>query len=356
MQSEPDILDGVPSHLPPPEPPPPRRPQRLWLHVTLFVATFISAMWFQSIDWSERGGLLRQLATPVRDPSLLNNGFVFALTLLTILLAHEMGHYLTARRFGVDQSLPYFIPAPTLFGTLGAVILMRSQPANRSVLLRVAAAGPFAGLLVALPACIWGLAHSVPATGVASASDLVVGQSILWEALALRFAPHLGVAVSLHPVAFAGWAGLLVTGLNLIPAAQLDGGHIAYALFGRWQFVVSFAIAFTLFAMGLHYGPMGAGSLWMIWAVLLFLVGLRHPPVRNETQSLSGGERAAGWLALVLFVITFVPVPIEREPVDADEVPGLAQPGEEQSAPEDAASPREEAPPPRSGEAEEYRL
>jgi membrane-associated protease RseP (regulator of RpoE activity) len=390
MESEPEILPEAPGHLPPSPPAearPSRQPQRLGLHVGLFAATFVSAMWFQSIDWGGSAGWTDAFLSPWRNPALLADGVVFAAALLAILLAHEMGHYLVARRNDVDQSLPYFIPAPTLFGTLGAVILMRSQPANRRVLLRVAAAGPFAGLALALPASIWGLMHSTPLTGPPSPGEPVIGGSLLWGLLVRGFAPMEHAAVTLHPVAVAGWAGLLVTGLNLIPAAQLDGGHIAYALFGRRQLGISRAVVVLLLGMGVLFGiqgpgmvwlvltvlltllglrdppvlrvpravvvlllgmgvlfgAQGPGMVWLVWAVLLTLLGLRHPPVRDEYVRLSRRERITGWLALALFVLTFVPVPLLRDATPQGGAPaGVEQP--------------DEGEPPPDGTAEEYRL
>ena len=346
MESEPEILPEPPGHLPPPMAPGPSprpAPQRLGLHVGLFVATFISAMWFQSIDWSTSLGWKDAFLSPWRNPALLVDGVIFAAALLAILLAHEMGHYIVARRNHVDQSLPYFIPAPTLFGTLGAVILMRSQPANRRVLLRVAAAGPFAGLALALPASIWGLMHSTPIVGAPTPGEPIIGGSVLWLLLVYGFVPTVHAAVNLHPVAVAGWAGLLVTGLNLIPAAQLDGGHIAYALFGRRQLTISRAVVVMLLGLGVLFGAQGPGLVWLVWAVLLTLLGLRHPPVRDEYVRLSRRERTAGWLALALFVLTFVPVPLVQDaaPRGGDR-PGLEQPDEGEPQPD--------------GTAEEYRL
>ncbi|MEK6711601.1 MAG: site-2 protease family protein, partial [Nitrospinota bacterium] len=180
-------------------------------------------------------------------PGLLAEGLPFSLTLLLILGAHESGHFLAARRWGVDSSLPYFIPAPTLFGTFGAIIRIRGRLLNRNALMDVAAAGPLAGLAVALPVTLAGLSLSrvVPAGGGSGAAPgLGLGTPWLFDLAARLVLGPLGerVDVVLHPVAFAGWCGFLVTALNLIPAGQLDGGHIIYTLFGRWHRAITGAV------------------------------------------------------------------------------------------------------------------
>ncbi len=285
--------------------PPARRRSRPWLNVLLFVATFGSAILAQTLPQLPARSLGSALWQVAREPGLLLLGMPFAVTLMAILVAHEMGHYLTARRYGVDQSLPYFIPAPTFFGTLGAIIFMRSQPADRRVLLNVAVMGPYAGLVLAIPATAWGLAHS----GAGEAGPgLQFGTSLLFSWLSGFFAPDMAV-IDLHPVALAGWVGLFVTSLNLIPAAQLDGGHVAYALFGRKQERFSLAVVLALLALGLALG-LERGTVWIFWALFLFVIGVRHPPVRDEALPLSRAGRLSGILALVVFVLTFTPVPI----------------------------------------------
>ena len=320
----PDIMDHPPGHLRPPPPPPSeppsprRRTTRPWLNVLLFFATFLSALLSQMM-FLPHGSMLDILLIPLVAPEQLLTAMPFAVTLMSILLAHEMGHYLTARRYGVDQSLPYFIPAPTIFGTLGAVILMRSQPPDRRVLLNVAVMGPYAGLVLAIPAAAWGLAHSIPYDDMAlNQGGLVFGDSLLFRLLENVFSPA-GTNVILHPVAMAGWVGLFVTSLNLIPAAQLDGGHVAYALFGKLQERLSLIVIVVLFTGGMMITflgePTGTGSkggeMWILWSLLLFVIGIRHPPVQDETRPLSRFDKANGILALGLFVLTFIPIPVQ---------------------------------------------
>ncbi|MBN1962963.1 MAG: site-2 protease family protein [Deltaproteobacteria bacterium] len=330
------------------------QPKRPWaLHITLFVLTFLSAMWFQSIDWAIATSFKDAITSPFYHPEKLTEGLTFAVALLAILLAHEMGHFFVARYYRVNQSLPYFIPAPTLFGTLGAVILMRSQPSNRKVLLRVALAGPFAGLIIALIAAAWGLAHSNPTTALPHPNEPIAGSSLLWSWLVQIFIPKHATFINLHPVAFAAWAGLLVTALNLIPAAQLDGGHIAYALFGKRQLAISRLVVVCLLVLGIFYNHNGAGSVWLIWAVLLSLLGLRHPPVRDEYLSISPRDRFAGYLALVLFIVTFVPIPLMYSPQLPANSPAINAPiNPEQLFPSKKAKPDELS----SAPAEQFRL
>ncbi len=254
-----------------------------------------------------------QVDTLVKNPSLLFAGVPFAATLMSILLAHEMGHYLTARRHGVKQTLPFFIPAPTRLGTLGALLFLRSKPPNRGVLLDIAVMGPYAGLVLAVPAVAWGLAHS---TGVPHPpSDLVLGDSLLFAALRRVFHPGAPY-IAMHPIAEAGWYGLFITSLNLIPAAQLDGGHVTYALFGRAHGMVSLAAAVALLASGvlmIALDGVGAsrltGTLWISWALLLLFVGTEHAEVSDRTSPLSRAQRVRGLGALVAFGLTFMPVP-----------------------------------------------
>jgi membrane-associated protease RseP (regulator of RpoE activity) len=310
------------------------------LHVLLFVLTFISAILAAVLPHIEGGGVGQKIDAIVHQPGVLAGGLPFAVTLMAILLAHEMGHYWMAHRHGVDQSLPYFIPAPTIFGTLGALILMRTRPSDRRVLMKVAVAGPFAGLLLAIPAAAWGLHHSSAAATGPGGSNVLFGTSLLFGALNTLFGPGTP-AVDLHPVALAAWVGLFVTSLNLIPAAQLDGGHVAYALFGARQERISLVFVAGLLALGILLavlaGEIARGIIWVFWSLFLFVIGIRHPPVHDEAVPLGRGHRLAGWSALVVFALTFTPVPIafsvdERPPIEhiaPGDLPDYQGPAEE---------------------------
>jgi membrane-associated protease RseP (regulator of RpoE activity) len=195
--------------------------------------------------------------------------------------------------------------------------------------------GPYAGLIVAVPAAAWGLSHSMPIEDpIFAGGGYWFGSSILFGWLEALFSPN-GADVVLHPVGFAGWVGLFVTSLNLIPASQLDGGHIAYALFGKNQIRVSILVVAGLLATGLFlYTRSGieSGFVWIFWSLLLFVIGLRHPPVADETLPLSNRQRLNGGFALLLFVLTFVPVPIQvLEP--GSRIPGSDAPSDQRNKP-----------------------
>ena len=238
-------------------------------------------------------------------PSALLVGLPYSLTLLLILGAHEMGHYVAGRRWGVDASLPYFLPAPSLLGTFGAVIRIRGGILNRNALMDVAVAGPLAGLAAAVPALIIGLMMSrlAPAGG---SLGIGLGTPLLFDGLAwLVYGPiPKGQTIVLHPVAFAGWCGLLVTSLNLIPAGQLDGGHVVYTLLGRWHAKISVAIGLVLLVMG-YWWPG-----WILWSVIVLALGRRHPPLMDEWEPLTRKRRFWGFACMMLLVCTFTLTPI----------------------------------------------
>ncbi len=239
-------------------------------------------------------------------------GAQFAATLLAILGTHEFGHYFTARYYGASVSLPYFIPAPPpiIFGTLGAIIVMRSPARNRNSLFDIAVAGPLAGLVVALPALWLGLTWSrvgaLPPGGSMQFGDSLLMRFVTW----LVFGPvPSGMDVFVHPVALAGWVGLFVTALNLFPIGQLDGGRIAYALFGRHHRAVSVGTFVALLVLGVVAGSMN----WIVFAALVFLlIGFRHAPPLDDLTPVSPGRYAVGVLCLILLVLLIPPVPLQN--------------------------------------------
>ncbi len=233
-------------------------------------------------------------------------GFPFSATLLLILGCHEFGHYFYGKRHNVDVTLPYFIPAPTFIGTLGAVIRIKSPIQHRKALLDIGAAGPIAGFVVAVPLLFYGLSRSTVVEGIPGGS-VILGESLLMKLATAIVFPGLAETqdILLHSVAFAGWIGLLVTMLNLLPIGQLDGGHITYALLGRrhdkiakWAFLMLIPLSF--FSLN-----------WLLWGglILLLMRTVKHPPILDMETPLTQREQAIGAACLVIFILCFVPVP-----------------------------------------------
>jgi len=235
-------------------------------------------------------------------------GLIYSASLMTILLAHEMGHFLMTRRYGVPASLPFFIPFLPPFGTLGAIIKMRGSMTSRRALFDIAVAGPLAGFFFTIPAIILGLKHSsvLPLSEV-SVPTFRLGDSILFLALAKVFVGIVpeGFDIFLHPVAFAGWIGLYVMALNLLPIGQLDGGHVVYALMGqrsRWAFSIALGI-FALIAW-YFFRP------WFFLIALILVLGLiKHPAPRDDQTPLDVKRKLIGVFMLILFILSFTPVP-----------------------------------------------
>ena len=270
-----------------------------WVNILLFGATLVSTTY---------AGALQRGINLLHDLSRFDQGLPFALTLMSILVVHEFGHYTLAKMHGVDATLPYFIPAPSLVGTFGAFIKMRSRPLNRTQLFDVGAAGPLAGLVLAVAAVYAGLRLSAVTPDGEGDGGIALGSSLLisWLThLALGDLPA-NIKVTLHPVGFAGWIGLLITGMNLLPAGQLDGGHVAYALVGsKHRWVSRFSILLVL-ALGI-FGWQG----WLFWGLLLSVMGTRHPPPLDPETPLDRRRVLLAWMTLAVLVLTFVPVPFK---------------------------------------------
>ena len=243
----------------------------------------------------------------------LIGGFWYSLSLTSILLAHEMGHFLMSRRHGVPASLPYFLPVPfPPFGTFGAIIKMKGRMTSRKALFDIGVAGPLLGLLVSLPAIIIGLLLSEPVPLAQTQDHFIhLGDSLLFalvEEIVLGGLPE-GYDLCLHPVAYAGWVGLFVTALNLLPVGQLDGGHIAYALFGRKSKIV-FGLTIMLW-MGISvFFYVG----WTLMILLVLLFGFRHPPPLDDVTPLDLRRKVLGGVVFFLFILSFTPVPFAQLP------------------------------------------
>jgi len=277
----------------------PRKKPSITVNVVLFICTVATTI---------LAGALQQGVHPLQDPTQMLKGLPFSAALLFILIAHEMGHFLTSKYYRIDASLPYFIPAPTLIGTFGAFIKMRSPVMNKRVLLDVGANGPLAGLLVTIPILAVGLKLSeVRELADPLAEGMTLGTSIILSVMTSLILGNLPDThqVILHPLGFAGWIGLLVTSMNLIPVGQLDGGHIAYAMFGRRTRHISRAVLLGMLVLGIW-----ASSMWLMWALILFLLlGVRHPAPLDYDVPLDRRRRILGMCMLAIFVLTFVPVP-----------------------------------------------
>lgn len=270
------------------------------INLVLFILTIFTTL---------LAGAIMEGVNPLKNPVGIIHGWPFSVTLMLILGFHEFGHYYFARKHNVNATLPYFIPAPTFIGTFGAFIKIKSPIYRKDALLQIGAAGPIAGFIVAVPALIIGLSLSQIVEISSADIGITLGDSILIKFLTVVIFPSLNSTqdVMLHPIAFAGWIGLLVTMLNLLPIGQLDGGHIAYAMLGRKYDKVS---KFALLALI----PMGLLSLnWIVWAILILVLmrTTKHPPVNDIDVPLSDKNKKIGYICFAIFVLCFIPIPFK---------------------------------------------
>jgi membrane-associated protease RseP (regulator of RpoE activity) len=297
-------------------PPVPRR-DRVWLHallllLTVVTTTFVGALHYFSFVTGFSADATDPSLSVLREPWFYVSGFWYSATILAILGCHEMGHYLACKRYDVDATLPFFLPAPLpLTGTLGAFIRIRARIPSKRALFDIAIAGPIAGFVVAVPALFIGLGLSA----VERVPEDFIGME-LGEPLLFRFAAWLvwgslgdGLSINMHPMAFAAWFGLLATALNLFPIGQLDGGHISHAVLGRRS---------TYVTLGMLAGAIGLtfiSSSWLVWTILLvimlFVMGPQHPPTLDEHTPLDSTRVGLALVAAVMLIVCFTPVPIE---------------------------------------------
>ncbi|HDL78208.1 MAG TPA: site-2 protease family protein [Bacteroidetes bacterium] len=262
------------------------RSDRPWLNGVLFLLT-IASTYFIGRSWA------------------------YTVSIMSILFCHEMGHYLMARKHHIRATLPYFIPLPLPpFGTLGAIIRMEHVIPNRKALFDVGVAGPLAGLAVTIPVIIYGLAHSqiMPLSSM-SRGTLQLGDSLLFKLLSYWVVGHVpaGYDVVLHPAAYAGWAGLLVTALNLMPVGQLDGGHVVYAIFGGKKSKIVFNIAMLGFIIIFIFFYWG----WFLMVLFILLFGFKHPPPLDDFTPIGRGRVILGIVTFIIFFLSFTPVPFK---------------------------------------------
>lgn len=288
--------------------------QKLWLHAllllaTLFTTTLVGAhMQFNfshNLPFFDVERFWSIFLIGLRSPAMFATGLPFSLTLLTILMAHEMGHYLACVYYGLDATLPYFLPSPMpVSGTLGAFIRIRSAIRDRKILFDVGVAGPLAGFVFLVPALGVGLAFSKVLPGINREGTIQLGVPALeWLAQKLIFPNVSSADIYLHPVARAAWVGMFATALNLLPAGQLDGGHVVYALFGRAQKWITNIFLVILIPMGHFWFG------WWFWAVLIFFFARKHPAVYDESP-VGGSRIQLGILALCVFLLCFSVAPI----------------------------------------------
>jgi len=280
----------------------------LWrhkIHVILFILTFASTFVTGGLKKGDTGKFILSFV----------EGISYSMPVILILLGHEMGHYLMSRRYGIRATLPFFLPFPfSPFGTLGAVIRMESSIPSRKALFDVGVAGPLTSFILSIPAILIGLRLSniIPASQIEPQANRL-GAPLLFslvQGLVIGKVPE-GYDVILHPIGFAGWAGLFVTALNLLPVGQLDGGHVAYALFGKRSRLI-FLIAIALMALiTIFYYPG-----WILLLILFILFGLRHPAPLDDGTPLDRKRRILGGMTLLIFLLSFTPAPL---PEVADE-------------------------------------
>ncbi len=305
---EPEISQELPT-------PPPawaaRQPRdRPWLHLALFLLTVVSTMYMGSFHYA---GFATDFVQDVSSTSFLQGAW-YSFTILAILGTHEMGHYLACRYYGVDASLPYFIPAPPLImtGTLGAVIRIRQRVPTKRMLFDIGAAGPIAGFVVAVPALALGLSLSRVVPLPNDFVGFTLGEPPLFQFVAWLIwgsAPE-GYTLNLHPVGLAAWFGLLVTAINLFPIAQLDGGHISYATLGSRSTAVTLGTTVVIIILAIF-----VSLSWSVWAVLMSVMllafGVKHPQTFDDHVPLDNTRRWIAFGTLVIFVLCFTPAPIE---------------------------------------------
>jgi membrane-associated protease RseP (regulator of RpoE activity) len=290
-----------------------RPKHRYWLHallllLTLGTTTVVGAGLARSFAGNRPFDFdadLQGYARMWHDPAYLLDGLPFSLTLLAILLAHEMGHYFAARYYGVDATLPFFLPAPTLIGTLGAFIRIRSPILSKRILFDIGVAGPLAGFALLVWPLAAGMSLSKVVPGIGAQGELVFGTPLILRLFEWALFPGAAINdIYLHPVARAAWVGVLATALNLLPIGQLDGGHILYAFLGERTRLLSRLFVLLLVPMGFFFAYS-----WLVWAAILFFFGMRHPAI-FDPNPIGRVRTRLGVLALIIFLLSFTLAPI----------------------------------------------
>ena len=294
---------------------------RHWVHALLLILTFLTTT-VAGVNLAR--GFDRNLAfgdfndwfgytTVWHHPALLTRGLPFSLALLAILLAHEMGHYLTAQYHRVDATLPFFLPVPWLFGTMGAFIRIRSHIRTRRALFDIGVSGPVAGFAVLLVVLGIGISMSKVVPGAGVSGELIFGRPLLFRLLThVVFPGSYSADILVHPIARAAWVGMLTTALNLLPIGQLDGGHILYSFLGERAKVISRGFIVAMVLLGgyeLYSTHLHAGGNWLVWSGVLFFLALRHPEV-YDARPLDENRTWVGVAALGIFLLCFMVNPV----------------------------------------------
>jgi len=288
--------------------------RKAWLNGLLFVLTVLTT-WFAgtlfALSFLSAGG---SAGIGLFDPRVVGLGFLYALALMTILVGHELGHYLTCRRYGVRATWPFFMPGPPFLGTFGAFIRIKSPVPFKHQIFDVGANGPLTGFALTLPALLIGLAFSKVGPLPATPDTITFGEPLLFKLLSGLFFGRIpaGSSLILHPVGFAGWVGLLVTALNLVPIGQLDGGHVAYAILGRRSRLLSRIMVGFLAVMGFFFHVT-----WLVLAAVILVfefkskMRLSHPPVLDENAPLGLKRTVLSLVVALIFVLSFIPDPVQ---------------------------------------------
>jgi membrane-associated protease RseP (regulator of RpoE activity) len=245
-----------------------------------------------------------------RHPAAWLWGFSYSISLLGILLVHELGHFFACRFHHIEATLPFFIPAPTLIGTFGAFIKIKSPFTSKKALFDVGLAGPLAGFLIALPIIFIGISHSRIVQKETLQTGMALGEPLIFKLIAwLVLGPVAGQHdILVHPMAFAGWFGLLATAFNLFPIGQLDGGHILYALIGKKSYYAGIISIAVIVLLGIKYWPG-----WLFWALIVTMIGLRHPPI-FAAEKIDLKRKIMAAIALLIFLVSFTPAPLLLTP------------------------------------------
>jgi len=288
---------------------------KIWLNIVLFILTVFSAF-FVGLGWSANYKYAEEISRDpefaagigaFHDPQIVGLSLLYAAVLIVILLGHELGHYLTCRRYRISATWPFFIPAPTFIGTMGAFIKIKSPITRKQQLFDIGVAGPLMSFFLSVPVLVVGLSMSKVVPPLPQESSLVFGDPLLLKIISAFFFKTAGPGHEIipHPLAFAGWVGLLVTAMNLFPLGQLDGGHISYAVFGPKSRVIGRFFLVIFIVLGIFFW---AG--WLVWALLIKILGLNHPRIWDEDASLGTKRKTIGVLILIIFILSFIPDPV----------------------------------------------